>query len=375
MSTRTLRYGMIGGGAGSFIGAVHRRALALDGHATLVAGALSGTPEKSMASARELGLPGDRSYGTWREMIEKESKRGKDDRLDFVSVVTPNHVHFEPVLAALNAGFHVVCDKPLVHTVEQGEHLVKVARAKGAVLAVTYNYTGYPMVKRAAELVATGALGTIRKVFVEYLQGWLATPLEQTGQKQAAWRTNPAMAGAGSLGDIGSHAENILSTITGLSIESLCADVTTFVPGRKVDDDAAVLLRLSGGARGVLTCSQVCAGCENSLSIRVFGTEASLSWRQESPNVLEFTPRDGSARLLTRGGADAGAGARATRLPPGHPEGFHEAFANVYLGLFAAIRGEKDASFPTGEDGVRGVRFIHACLESAKRGGVWVDMT
>lgn len=373
MSKRSLRYGMIGGGTGSFIGAVHRRAIALDGQATLAAGALSSTPENSLASARDLGLPADRSYGSWREMIEKESKRGSSDRLDFISVVTPNHVHFEPVLAALNAGFHVVCDKPLVHTIEEGEQLVKAARAKGVILAVTYNYTGYPMVRRAAELVRTGALGTIRKAFVEYHQGWLATPLEQTGQKQAAWRTNPAQAGAGSLGDIGSHAENLLHTITGLSIQSLCADVTTFVPGRKVDDDAAVLLRLSGGARGVLTCSQVCVGCENSLSIRVFGTDASLAWRQESPNVLEFTPRDGSTRLMTRGGADAGAGASATRLPQGHPEGFHEAFANVYLGVFAAIRGEKDAAFPTGEDGVRGVRFIHACLDSARRGGVWVD--
>jgi predicted dehydrogenase len=363
---------MIGGGSGAFIGAVHRRALALDAQATLVAGALSGTPEKALASARELGLSPDRSYATWQELIHRESQRHGSQRPDFVVVVTPNHLHFAPVLAAIEAGFNVVCDKPLTHSSKEADQLVAAAKKRNVILAVTYNYTGYPMVKRAAELVRSGALGTIRKVFVEYHQGWLATPLEREGQKQALWRTDPTLAGAGSLGDIGSHAENLLSTITALTIESLCADVTTFVPGRRVDDDASVLLRLSGGARGVLTCSQVCVGCENSLSIRVYGTEASIQWGQESPNVLVFSPRDAAPRLLTRAGPEGGAG--ATRLPPGHPEGFHEAFANVYLAVIAAIRDVPGQTFPTGTDGARGVRFIEACLDSANRGGAWVTL-
>jgi len=373
MGARVLKYGMIGGGAGSFIGAVHRRAIALDGQATLVAGALSSSRERAMESARELGLAADRSYGTWEEMLKGESARQGAERLDFVVVVTPNHAHYAPVKAFLEAGFHVVCDKPLVHTPEEAEALVKAAKARGVVLAVTYNYSGYPMVRRAAELVASGALGTVRKAFVEYHQGWLATAIEKDGQKQASWRTDPALAGAGSLGDIGTHAENLLSVVTGKKIESLCADVTTFVPGRRVDDDVSVLIRMSDGAKAVLTCSQVCVGCENSLSIRVHGTEGSLAWRQETPNVLEFTPRDGTLRLITRGGAEAGIGAKSTRLPPGHPEGFHEAFANVYLGVLSKIRGEAGV-FPTGEDGARGVRFIHACLESAKRNGAWVTV-
>ena len=302
MGARVLKYGMIGGGAGSFIGAVHRRAIALDGQATLVAGALSSSRERAMESARELGLAPDRSYGTWEEMLKGESARQGAERLDFVVVVTPNHAHYAPVKAFVEAGFHVVCDKPLVHTPEEAEVLVNAAKARGVVLAVTYNYSGYPMVRRAAELVASGALGTVRKAFVEYHQGWLATALEESGQKQASWRTDPKFAGAGSLGDIGTHAENLLTMVTGKRIESLCADVTSFVAGRRVDDDVSVLIRMNDGAKAVLTCSQVCVGCENSLSIRVHGTEGSLAWRQESPNVLEFTPRDGTMRLITRGG-------------------------------------------------------------------------
>lgn len=372
MGARVLRYGMVGGGAGSFIGAVHRRAIALDGQAALVAGALSSSRERAMDSARELGV--ERAYGTWEEMLKGESARQGAERLDFVVVVTPNHAHFAPVKAFLEAGFHVVCDKPLVHTAEEADALVTLAKARGVVLAVTYNYSGYPMVRRAAELVASGALGTVRKAFVEYHQGWLATAIERDGQKQASWRTDPTLAGAGSLGDIGTHAENLLTMVTGKQIESLCADVTTFVAGRRVDDDVAVLIRMSDGAKAVLTCSQVCVGCENSLSIRVHGTEGSLAWRQENPNVIEFTPRDGTMRLITRGGVEAGVGAKSTRLPPGHPEGFHEAFANVYVGVFAKIRGEVGGVFPTGEDGARGVRFIHACLESARKGGAWVGV-
>lgn len=378
-----LSFGMIGGGQGAFIGAVHRTAAIMDGQARLVAGALSSTPERALASGRALGLADDRNYPTWRAMLEGELARPREERIDFVSIVTPNHAHFEPARAFAEAGFHVVLDKPMVLNSEQAEELVRVVRASGVVFAVTYNYTGYPMVKRAAELVRSGAIGLVRKVFVEYHQGWLATHLEATGQKQAAWRTDPSLAGAGAVGDIGSHAENLVSTVTGLPIAELCADVSTFVPGRRIDDDAAVLLRFEGGARGVLTCSQVCVGEENNLCLRVYGEKGALAWRQENPNELWYTPESGPRRLITRGTPDAGeAAARATRIPPGHPEGFFEAFANIYRGVVEAIRAQREGRAPTGlgtefptvEDGARGVRFIEKVLESGRAGGVWVRM-
>lgn len=381
MTQRPLLMGMVGGGSGAFIGAVHRIAATLDGQARFVAGALSSTPERSMASGQELGLAQDRTYPTWQTMLSAEMQRPPGERVDFVSIVTPNHAHFEPAHAFLQAGFHVVLDKPMVMNSEQARTLQgTVARTK-VVFGVTYNYTGYPMVKEATRLVRSGALGAIRKVMVDYAQGWLATPLESSGQKQATWRTDPRLSGAGSLGDIGSHAENLLSTITGLSIESLCASVTSFVPGRQVDDDASILLRLSGGARGVLTCSQVCVGHENDLSIRVHGTQGSLAWRQENPNELRLSLRDSAPRIITRASADAAHTAHATRLPPGHPEGFYEAFANIYRGVIEAIRADRAgqprtglaAEFPGVDEGARGVRFIERALESGDKNGAWVE--
>lgn len=381
MATQPLTFGMIGGGQGAFIGAVHRTAAIMDGQARFVAGALSGTPEKALASGRDLGLADDRNYPTWQAMLEGELKRPQADRIDFVSIVTPNHAHFEPARAFAAAGFHVVLDKPMVMNSAQAADLVRAVESSGVVFAVTYNYTGYPMVRRAAELVRSGAIGAVRKVFVEYHQGWLSTHLEATGQKQADWRTDPARAGAGAVGDIGSHAENLVSTVTGLRLAELCADVTTFVPGRRIDDDAAVLMRFEGGAKGVLTCSQVCVGEENNLSLRVYGTEGAISWRQENPNELWHTPASGPKRLITRGGPESGeAAARATRIPPGHPEGFFEAFANIYRGVIEAIRAKRDgrapaglaAEFPGVREGARGVRFIEKVLESGRAGGAWV---
>lgn len=382
--TQKLKMGMVGGGRGAFIGAVHRMAALLDGEVEFVAGALSSTPEKSRASGEDLGLVDDRNYESWRQMLERESARPEGERIDFVSIVTPNDTHFPIAKAFVDAGFNVVLDKPMVHTAEQARELEAAVEKAGVVFAVTYNYTGYPLVKEAAARIAAGELGEIRKVFVEYHQGWLATKLEESGQKQAAWRTDPARSGiAGSVGDIGSHAENLVATMTGLKIAELAADVTTFVEGRLLDDDASVLIRYTNGARGVLTCSQVCVGCENSLSIRVYGTSGALAWDQENPNRLEITPMDGPVQVLTRAGAGLGdAAGRATRLPGGHPEGFIEGFANVYRGAVEAIRAKRagaapeglGAEHPTVADGARGVRFIEAVIASGRKNSAWVAM-
>jgi predicted dehydrogenase len=381
---RPLRYAMVGGGRNAFIGAVHRRACALHGQAVLAAGALSSDPERARASARDLGLPDERAHGTWRELLDAELARPEGERIDFVSIVTPNHVHYPVARAFAEAGFNVVCDKPLVHTSAQAAELVEIVRQTGVVFAVTYNYTGYPLVREARERMRRGELGAIRKVIVEYSQGWLATHVEATGQKQADWRTDPARSGvAGAMGDIGSHAENLLATITGRRITHVCADLTTFVPGRRLDDDGNVLLRLAGGARGVLIASQVSVGHENELSIRVYGDAGSLLWRQEEPNVLVHAPLDGPRRLLTRGNDYLSEAAqRVTCTPPGHPEGWLEAFANVYLGAFEAIRarqagrelGPLEGDFPTVEDGARGVRFIEAVVESSRLDSKWLEL-
>jgi predicted dehydrogenase len=377
-----IRYGMVGGGRGAFIGAVHRKACALDGEAVLVAGALSSDPDRARASAADLGLDPSRGYGTWQEMLERESALPEDERIELVSIVTPNDAHFEPALAFVEAGFAVVCDKPLVHTSEQAERLAAAVRERGSVFAVTYNYTGYPLVREARDLVRRGELGEIRKVVVGYTQGWLSTLLEATGQKQADWRTDPSRSGvAGAMGDIGSHAENLLATITGLHVTHVCADLTTFVEGRKLDDDASVLLRLDGGARGVLTASQIAIGYENQLEIGVYGTAGSLSWRQEEPNELILRKPDEPVRILTRGNPYLGEAAqKATRIPSGHPEAFIEAFANVYLGAFEAVRaraanttpGPLEADFPTVEDGARGVRVIERVVESSASDEKWL---
>lgn len=379
---RPLRYGMIGGGPGAFIGAVHRRAAALDGLATLVAGAFSSDAERSRAQGAALGLDPTRSYASWEAMLEAELARPASERLDFVAIVTPNHLHFAPAHAFVEAGFHVVCDKPLTTTLAEAEALARLVREQGVVFALTHNYSGYPMVKQARHLVQTGALGTVRKVVVEYTQGWLAAPLEASGQKQAAWRVDPARAGVGgAIGDIGTHAEQLVRYVTGLEIEALCADVTAFVPGRALDDDASMLLRLSGGAKGTLACTQIATGVENELRLRVFGTAGSLDWRQEEPNTLVVRPADGPVQLFTRGNAYlAPAAQRAARLPSGHPEGFHEAFANVYANALRTIAaraaGEApdplDLDFPTVDDGVLGVHFIHTAVRSGQAGG-WVD--
>ncbi len=379
-----IRLGMVGGGVDAFIGAVHRTAAIMDGEATVVAGALSSTPERSLASGRALGLAEERIHPTWQAMLEDESRRPEDERVDLVAIVTPNHLHYEPARAFVEAGFHVMLDKPMVTRSAEAADLAEAVAEQGVFLGVTYNYSGYPMVRQARAMVRDGDLGRVRKVFVEYHQGWLAGPLEETGHKQAAWRTDPAKAGAaGALGDIGTHAEHLAAFVTGLELESICADVTTFVDGRRLDDDASVLLRYDGGARGVLTCSQVCVGRENGLALRVHGERGSLEWRQEQPNHLHVATADGTWHLVTRGGPGARADAAdGTRLPGGHPEGFHEAFANLYRGAFAAIRAHRagapmpDAArlVPDVTDGTRGVRFVEAVLASAGGGGCWVPV-
>ncbi|MEJ2667300.1 MAG: Gfo/Idh/MocA family oxidoreductase [Deinococcales bacterium] len=367
-----IRLGMVGGGSGAFIGAVHRTAARLDNNFALMAGALSSTPEKALASARDIGLP--RAYRSWQEMLSAEQALPASDRIEAVSIVTPNDVHFPVAKAFAEAGFHVICDKPLALGRDQASALVRIARETGVVFAVTYNYTGYPLVKEARRLVQDGALGKLRKVIVEYHQGWLASRTEATGaNKQAEWRTDPARSGVGgAIGDIGSHAENLVSTVTGLEIASLCADLTTFVEGRRLDDDATVLLHFRGGAKGILAVSQIEVGEENDLRIRVYGETGSLAWHQEDPNRLLLRVADGPRRVLTPGNSYLGETATAaSRIPAGHPESFLEAFANVYAGIADAIRGLPHASYPTVVDGARGVAFIETVVASARDGGTW----
>lgn len=381
-SERKLRYAMVGGGHGAFIGAVHRKAMALDGQFELVAGALSSSPERARASGAELGLADERNHGSWQDLLADELRRPARERVDLVSIVTPNHMHHPVALAFVQAGFHVVCDKPLVHTRAQADELVAAVKKAGTVFGVTYNYTGYPMVREARHLVHSGALGVLRKVTVEYNQGWLATAVEQGGgNKQADWRLDPARSGAvGTMGDIGSHAENLAATVTGQRPEALCADLTRFGAGRQLDDDAQLLLRYASGARGVIVASQVAAGLENDLRLQVSGTLGTLTWRQEDPNHLVHSPVDGPRRILTRGSPWLSPAAlRAGRIPSGHPEAFIEAFANVYLGVAADIRARRSgvaadplaADYPGVEDGALGVRFIEKVVESAASERKW----
>lgn len=373
---------MVGGGPGAFIGAVHRRAAALDGLAELVAGAFSSTAAKSQAQGRELHLDPSRAYAGYEEMADREAALPEGERIDFVSIVTPTHVHYPVARAFLERGFHVVCDKPMTNTLEDAESLRALVGARPVVFALTHNYSGYPMIRQARALVRDGVLGTIRKIVVEYAQDWLSAPIEAEGNKQASWRTDPAQAGiSSSIADIGSHAEHLARYVTGLEPERLCADLTTFVPGRRLEDDANMLLHFSGGARGILYCSQVSTGEENHLRLRVYGTEASLDWRQETPNVLALKRQGRPEEILKRGNDYlAPSAARGARLPPGHPEGFLEAFANVYANAMrtigARIAGEKpdplDLDFPTVDDGARGVHFIHTAVRSGRERG-WVD--
>jgi predicted dehydrogenase len=375
MAERKLRMGMVGGGRDAFIGAVHRMAARLDGGVDFVAGALSSSPEKALASGKDLGLDDRRNYPSWEKMLEGEKSLPPGERIDFVSIVTPNHQHYQAAKAFASAGFHVVLDKPMVHSTEQANDLIGTVAQSGTVFCVTYNYSGYPMVKQARELVRGGQLGTIRKVIVEYNQGWLAGNLERTGQKQADWRTDPARSGlGGAIGDIGSHAEQLVSYITGLELDSLCADLTAFIPGRRLDDDASLLLRFTNGARGILTTSQVCIGCENDLRIRVWGDTGGLAWRQEEPNTLIVSPKDAPAQVYRSGnGYLSDAGRAFTRLPAGHPEAFIEAFANVYQAACAAIRagGKGEHDFPTVLDGARGVHFIEQTVASSQSSQKW----
>jgi len=376
-----LRLGMVGGGRGAFIGAVHRIAARLDGEFELVAGALSSAPERARKSGRELGLADDRSYSDWREMAERESSRPDNERPDAVAIVTPNHLHYPVARTFLEHGFNIICDKPLAVSLREALELERLVAETGALFAVTYNYTGYPLVREARELVRTGRLGTIRKVLLEYTQGWLAGPVETEGNKQAAWRTDPARSGpAGALGDIGTHAENLITTVTGLDISHLSADLTSFVPGRELDDDVSVLLRFHGGARGVLTASQVCFGEENSLTLRVYGDRGGLRWEQERPEELVLFEGEGARRILKRGNAYLSEAARmADRVPPGHPEGFLEGFANIYSAVAEALRARRDgnapagaaAEFPDVSAGVRGVRFVEKVLENARSTERW----
>ena len=379
---RKLKFGQIGGGRDSFIGAVHRRAAIADGFTELVAGALSSDPGKAKLSGQDLLLSPDRNYGSWQEMLEKESQLPEGERIDYVSIVTPNHAHFEPALAFVEAGIHVILDKPMVHNSEQAQKLVQAVEKHGVVFGVTHNYTGYPMVKEARHWVQSGKLGKLQRVVVEYPQGWLMKKIEDAGQKQAEWRTDPARSGiAGAVGDIGSHCENLVSYVTGLEIESLCADLNTFVPGRRLDDDASVLLRFTNGARGILWCSQIAPGEENGLNLRVYGTDASLYWKQENPNWLYFNLQGEPSQIWKRGnGYTCDAANRATHLPSGHPEGFFDAFANIYLNAGDTIRArlegrqptELELDFPTVQDGARGVKFIEKVVESSQSSQKWL---
>lgn len=381
-AVRPIRYGMVGGGQGAFIGGVHRIAARLDGEFELVAGCFASTPEKSMASGADLGLPAARVYGTYAEMAAREARR--KDGIEAVAIVTPNHMHAPVAREFLKRGIHVICDKPLTATLAEAKKLAKSAATSGALFILTHNYTGYPMVRQARSMVTGGDLGPIRVVQVEYAQDWLATPLEGTGQKQADWRTDPARTGAGgSTGDIGTHAFNLASFVTGLTVEALAADLQSFVPGRRVDDNGHVMLRFHGGARGMLWCSQVAPGHENSLRLRVYGEKAGLSWEQEHPNHLWVTPLGEPPRLITRGGAGSGPeAARVTRVPPGHPEGYLEGFANIYAEAARAIRAaqgghapDSGVVYPTLADGVAGVAFVDACVRSSRRNAAWVSLS
>jgi predicted dehydrogenase len=378
---RKLKYGMVGGGPDAFIGGVHRIAAAMDGNIELVAGAFSSNPGKSRQQGEALLLDAARVYDSYKEMAAAESKLPVGERIDFVSIVTPNAVHFPVAKAFLEAGINVVCDKPMTTTVAEAEELIELTRRNDLVFGLTHNYTGYPMVKQAKQLVSDGKLGKIRKVVVEYPQGWLSTPIDAEGAKQAAWRTDPSQAGVSScMGDLGSHAENLARYITGLEIDEICADMTTFVSGRRLEDDGNTLIHYKGGARGILYASQISAGEENNLVIRVYGETASLEWHQENPNYLTVRYLDKPMEVWSRGSGYLGAAAGAnTRTPFGHPEGFLEAFANIYKAIgntiTAKLMGEEpsdmDLDFPTVIDGAYGVHFIHKTVESGKAKG-WI---
>ena len=377
-----LRFGMVGGGPGSFIGDVHRKAAVFDGKARLVAGVFSRSYEGTLETGQSLGLDPSRLYRDFAEMARQEAAR--QDKIDFVSIVTPNHAHYAAAKAFLTHGIHVVCEKPLTFKVEEAEELAQMAKDRGLLFAVTYTYSGYPMVKQAREMVRRGDIGEIRVVAAEYLQDWLAAEIEKGGQKQAAWRTNPELAGASNcVGDIGCHIENTVAFITGLRIKSLCANLDIFGAGRTLDDNAEILVRYDNGASGVYWSSQVAIGHDNGLKVRIFGTKGSIEWEQENPNTLRVAYLGQPVQTLVRGGSYLyPQAAKWSRLPSGHVEGYYEAFANIYTAFADALLKKRagqeltaeDLQFPTVEAGVSGVRFINKCVESSKLGSVWVSM-
>ena len=381
-NTGRIRLGMVGGGQGAFIGAVHRLAARMDDQYEFVAGALSADAKKAKASGAELGLGPDRIYTDFRDMAKAEAKRA--DGIEAVSIVTPNHVHVPAALAFIEAGIHVICDKPLSLNLKEAKQLEKaLAKHPDVIFALTHNYSGYPMIRHAKAMVRAGELGEIRLVQGEYPQDWLTTALEKTGQKQAEWRTDPKRSGAGGcVGDIGTHTYQLMCDVSGLSANELSADLTTFVKGRQLDDNVHVMLRFNNGARGMIWASQVAPGNENGLKIRVYGTKGGLEWTQADPNYLWYTPFGEPKRLITRGGAGSGpAAGRVTRVPPGHPEGYLEGFANVYSEVARAIKAkragkkrDKDVAFPGIADGVAGMAFIEACVKSSEKNGKWTKL-
>ena len=379
-----IKAGLIGGGEGSFIGRIHYNAAMLDGYYELVCGAFSSDAEKSAGSAQTYHVPAERGYGSWQEMLEKEAARPETERMEVVMITTPNHLHHPQILAALDKGFHVICDKPVAISLKQALEIEEKIRETGQIFVLTHTYAGYPLIKEAREIVASGKLGKIRKVVADYPQGWLATPIEQEGQKQASWRTNPEFSGPGGcLGDIGIHAENLVEQITGLEIEALCADITSFIPGRQLDDDVSVLLRYKGGAKGVLMASQVSTGEENDMTIRIYGEKGGIEWHHAAPNTLRLKMHEEPVQMIRAGVNYTYLSEKArwnTRVPGGHPEGYIEAFANIYKNAAFDINKQKDNTlsipdfidYPTIVDGVKGMKFIEKVIESARSDEKWI---
>ncbi len=379
--TSKLHYGMVGGGQEAFIGDVHRKAVAMDGKAELVAGCFSRDYKNTLATGEMLGLDKERLYKSFEEMIEAEGKR--EDKIDFIIIVTPNNTHFPIAKLALQNGIHVVCDKPLTTDSKDAEELERLSAENDLLFCVTYTYTGYPVVKHLREMIAKGELGPIRFVNAEYPQDWLATFLEGTGQKQAAWRTDPEQTGISNcVGDIGSHIENMVSYLTGLKIQSLCARLDTFVEGRVLDDNASIMVSYDNGAKGLYWSSQIAVGHDNGLRVRIYGTKGSLEWAQEDPNYVRISCLDKPTEILSRGRDDLYSHAQNySRIPAGHPEGYFEAFANIYSTFITALNkklageslSKEELDFPGVDEGVQGVKFIEKCVESSKKGAVWID--
>lgn len=382
---RKLRMGMVGGGKGAFIGAVHRIAAAMDGEIELVAGAFSSDPQKSLESGRSLYLPPERVYPSFTEMIEKESQLPEDIRMDIVSIVTPNHLHFAPTKLAMEHGFDVILDKPMTFSLEEAKELKKIVEKTGAIFCLTHTYTGYPMVKEAKRIIAEGKIGAIRKIYVAYPQGWLSEKVEEGANKQAEWRTDPSKSGiAGCMGDIGTHAFNLAEYVSGLSVNKICAELNIFVEGRKLDDDGMVLLKFEGGTTGLLYATQIAAGDENNVNIAVFGEKGGIEWKQEDANSLLLKWPDRPTEIYRTGNKYLSSYAiHNTRTPAGHPEGYLEAFANLYRNFALTVRAKRSGrqpqpewlDFPGIEEGIRGMAFIENVVESDKRAEKWIDFT